>query len=693
MGLVALDDVFVLGELNMLLPRPDDRSATLIGRLTCVRRTPLITRRSQGLPPKEQKNLDDVVREARKTSAAKRKATKEKKDRSSAEARPAPEPAALDAHQVSKCDDSGGRQTQSEAIEGESVQASEAGANVEVSLEVDRVSDSQSKAEVSTETARVVESKRTSSSPYMDVRPGSHDVVASDPRWSEQAATTYVAREVSCWEQVRSERVYTPSVDYVWPEHHPYSLPWLSAMLEVSKFLDDRVTLNDPVQSWITELNVSRRDLALARDLTAVQVPVELCTARECVAILQTLLVEGGFQFDNLIPEWFRTAASSVMVDSLVVGAKFKVVPSLAVQEVSGRPPILEYHADDTEGDLLMTDHEFDLLGRNYILRLRMTGLRPVWSSEGSSTGEPNSKRRQYHPPRKDLLTSLPSVLPSSSSSIMESIQDARTSSSQDADKLPSQVGRTDGSSLVATTSGSYASRNSSSGSSSAVLGLLERVVGGGEMGFYVTRETIPERMIKAEVDQDDVEMARSVTTSSAQASRTRTSRTRRKHRDSGRSLSRSERTSVLLRSGRSRASAMWGTAELTVTTLHKVHDTLARLESKTSTDKLAEQEAETKRKLDEAERQIHEAERRAQEAERRFREASAQAIVTQEVPVQEIPDVAAWILAACAEAARVERERVEALALQHIQQQRAEDDERHEAERAACVMGHTHNS
>ncbi|GMF42744.1 unnamed protein product [Phytophthora fragariaefolia] len=283
------------------------------------------SRRWQGLPPGELKNLDDVVREARKVSAAKRKATQEEKERSLAEARPAPELAALAAHQVAKGDGSGGRLTQSEAVEGESVhdepaQASEGGANVEVSLKVDRVSDSQllgqdvgllddalelaedkplstdledvvledlnvsshlaSKAEVSTETAKVVEARLTSSSPDLDVRPGSHDVVASDPRWSEQAAKTYVARQVSRWEQVRSERVYPPSVEYVLPEHHPDSLPWLSAMIEVSKFLDDRVTLNDPVESWITELNLSRRDLALARDLTAVQIPVELCTAR-----------------------------------------------------------------------------------------------------------------------------------------------------------------------------------------------------------------------------------------------------------------------------------------------------------------------------------------------------------------------------------------------------------------------------
>ncbi|GMF42839.1 unnamed protein product [Phytophthora fragariaefolia] len=293
----------------------------------------------------------------------------------------------------------------------------------------------------------------------------------------------------------------------------------------------------------------------------------------------------------------------------------------------------------------------------------------------------------------------------------MESIQDTRTSSSQDADTLPSQIGTTDGSSLVGTSSGSYASRNGSSGSSSAALGYSAAshmqyagygpmvmstqasgsVVGDGEMGFYVTRETIPERRIKAEVDQDDVDMARSVSTSSAQVPRTHTSRTRRNivipaevRRRATRTLESIRTARVSRRSGHSRASAISGTAELTVSTLHKVHETLARLDSKTSTDKLAEQEAESKCKLDEAERRIHEAERRPQVAERRFREASALATVAQEVPVQEIPDVAALIQASCAEAARVERERVEALALQHIQQQKAEYDESHEAERAA---------
>jgi len=131
----------------------------------------------------------------------------------------------------------------------------------------------------------------------------------------------------------------------------------------------------------------------------------------------------------------------------------------------------------------------------------------------------------------------------------------------------------------------------------------------------------------------------------------------------------------------------MSGTVELTVSTLHKVHRTLARLESKASADKLAEQEAESKRKLGEAERLIHEAGERALEAERRFQEASVQSAVVQEVPVQDNPDVTALIQAACVEAARVEPERVEVMAIQNIQQKKAEHDARHESERAAWAQ------
>jgi hypothetical protein len=397
------------------------------------------------------------------------------------------------------------------------------------------------------EAVQTIESKLASTMAFQDASPGrSVDVAVQDTRTPEQAAKAYVAQEVSRWEQVLSERVSPPNVEYVWPDSRPDPLAWLSAMLEVSKYLSAAATLNDPVQGWIADLNLSRRDLATAQDLTALQIPVGLFSPRECVAILQTTLFEAGFQFDNMVPAWFRTTVSKVspgfvqeavgdvmrllaveLIEwrQMLVGAKFKIRPGLNVRDESGRPSILEYHAEDADGDLLMTDYEFGLLGRNYVLRLRQTGLRPARSTEGSSVGEPISKRRQYHPPReKDLLASLPSTLPPSSTSRDASVQDDRPSSSLDADTVPSQVGTTDGASYATTTSGSYTSRNSSSGSSSATLGysagshmpyagpmVMTAQAGGvdvgGDMGFYITQEPVPERKVKVEVDQDDVEM------------------------------------------------------------------------------------------------------------------------------------------------------------------------------------------
>ncbi|POM80361.1 Hypothetical protein PHPALM_1810 [Phytophthora palmivora] len=62
--------------------------------------------------------------------------------------------------------------------------------------------------------------------------------------------------------------------------------------------------------------------------------------------------------------------------------------------------PVLEYHAEDEDEDLLMSD--IAVLGRTYVLRLRMGSLRSVRSPSGSSIGGPSSKRRQHHPPRPE---------------------------------------------------------------------------------------------------------------------------------------------------------------------------------------------------------------------------------------------------------------------------------------------------
>ncbi|KAG4063746.1 hypothetical protein PC123_g1443 [Phytophthora cactorum] len=54
------------------------------------------------------------------------------------------------------------------------------------------------------------------------------------------------------------------------------------------------------------------KDVPAAEDLAAVTIPPGLVTPGESVAALQTLLREAGFEFTNLIPEWYETRASQI---------------------------------------------------------------------------------------------------------------------------------------------------------------------------------------------------------------------------------------------------------------------------------------------------------------------------------------------------------------------------------------------
>ncbi|POM72638.1 Hypothetical protein PHPALM_10611 [Phytophthora palmivora] len=227
------------------------------------------------------------------------------------------------------------------------------------------------------------------------------------------------------------------------------------------------------------------RDLATAQDLAGAQVPLGLLSPKECVAVLQTQLSQTGFQFLNLVPEWFQAHASIISpeaVQSLARTCSDYPPPNLSsgvcwlkASEDQARAegvPVLDYHAEDEDGDLLMSD--IAVLGRTYVLRLRMAGLRSVRSPSGSSIGEPLSKRPQHHPPRpENLLASILSQLPSSGTSTRDDASRGTTS-----DPVPSLVGTSD------------VSRNSSSSSAASAFGhsALTRMpsVGYGAMAMTV---------------------------------------------------------------------------------------------------------------------------------------------------------------------------------------------------------------
>ncbi|OWZ02433.1 hypothetical protein PHMEG_00026006 [Phytophthora megakarya] len=78
---------------------------------------------------------------------------------------------------------------------------------------------------------------------------------------------------------------------------------WLEAAKTTSDFLPQQATLGSQDTMWIADLNATRLGFETAQDLLGVQDPTALCEARQCAALLQTLLFEAGFQFDNVIPE------------------------------------------------------------------------------------------------------------------------------------------------------------------------------------------------------------------------------------------------------------------------------------------------------------------------------------------------------------------------------------------------------
>ncbi|KAE8909038.1 hypothetical protein PF005_g27544 [Phytophthora fragariae] len=519
-----------------------------------------------------------------------------------------------------------------------------------------------------------------------------------------------------------------------------------------------RATLDDDIQACVVELNLDRRDLATAQDVVAAEIPVGIFSPRECIAVLQTLLFEAGFHFDNLVPVWFSTRASKIAADlvrslvgdlqrllaaeltewrTLCVGATLKVNPALEREADVEDTPFMDYHAEDQDGEFLMNDYEVNLLGRSYVLRLRMTGLRPARSTTSSSVGEPPSKRQQHRPPRpEDPLASLPSELSSTATSDQEDLSTVPIS-----DPVPSLVGTTDGAAR-GTTSESLVSRNSSPGSSStsfetgggahmplAAYGPMvmsartsgSGMPGGGDLGYYLTSKAITsERRILP--DQEDVIMAdpevavntkpggalesrrrrsdrvsnrrHSSSKSESESGRSRHRRSSRSRRSSSKKFSRkrssSRRSSYLgrsHRSGRSGWSVSTGVAEAAVSALREaqqVREELAKLTEQLAAQKLTSTpEVDVQHALAEAEVRAREAELRAQEAERHLAGVSIED--TRGIAQRE--DIAAAIQAACLQAANAERERVEAAAIQLLQQQQTEVDARREAEQAAWLQ------
>ncbi|KAE8959224.1 hypothetical protein PF004_g31199 [Phytophthora fragariae] len=129
---------------------------------------------------------------------------------------------------------------------------------------------------------------------------------------AEIQARDYVAEQVRRWERAPSGRIPPPSVEYTWSAVTLDTAGWQTAILATPGYLRDWSLSATSEDAWVVELRPERRMPAMAQDLTAATIPPGLSSPRESVAALQTLLWEAGFEFTNLVPEWFKTRASKI---------------------------------------------------------------------------------------------------------------------------------------------------------------------------------------------------------------------------------------------------------------------------------------------------------------------------------------------------------------------------------------------
>ncbi|KAE8964600.1 hypothetical protein PF011_g28603 [Phytophthora fragariae] len=557
------------------------------------------SRRVQGLPPEETKSLDEVKREARKANAAKRKAAEEKMKLAAAEEQSSPGLDVQDAHQVLLDDGpdedlpddvvsvfAGDEELKTPALgmPEDEVKILEdparrlEGSPNEVSLVVDGVSDSpQSDEEVEVlpegdvvllDKASLVKTEKPlvtvqevkelpgvdSAVPVLET-PGPRPV--ETPRRdlgvsvAEIQARNYVAEQVRRWERAPSGRISPPSVEYTWSAVTLDTAGWQTAILATSGYLRDWSLSATSEDAWVVELCPERRMPAMAQDLTAATIPPGLSSPTESVAALQTLLWEAGFEFTNVVPEWFKTRASKIhrikvykvvadllqllgveMLEWQQVTAKASGKSVLPEGVKSERPPRLDYHAEDAEGDLFMNDYESDLLGREFVMRFRTLGIRTTRSSRGSSQSEPDAKRPQAHPPQPPSLSSLPLYVSSGTGpstvppSEVNSVAQMTVSRKTESNSVPSQLDGSGQSSVSQRSfvAGSLSSRDESSGSSMwsyegghmpyvgchpmvmTAHGAGSFMPSGPEMGMYVQQTIIPP-VQESKPDVGDVDM------------------------------------------------------------------------------------------------------------------------------------------------------------------------------------------
>ncbi|GMF51380.1 unnamed protein product [Phytophthora fragariaefolia] len=286
---------------------------------------------------------------------------------------------------------------------------------------------------------------------------------------AEVQVNAFVADQVRRWERDVSKRSFPPNIKYDWLHDHLDSSSYLSAVLTTSEYLRKRTSMAAEAEAWITEMELTRRTFGAPGDWTAVTIPVVHFSPRECVAVLQTQLFEAGFGFLNLVPGWFRTRANKAhpdlvrnVVEEMLILLTIEMVElrQLLVRaveiQVSARAEQPCPEGVVLEPDVEMSDREVELLGRDYVGMLKVSGPQKPRCPRGPSVREPGPKRIQREPalaPPSSILT--PESPQSVSSSDFGSLEGARPGSMSSGPESSVESESQATSSLFGTTGGS----------------------------------------------------------------------------------------------------------------------------------------------------------------------------------------------------------------------------------------------
>ncbi|KAE8972259.1 hypothetical protein PR001_g26661 [Phytophthora rubi] len=270
---------------------------------------------------------------------------------------------------------------------------------------------------------------------------------------TEAEMITYGRSQLELWMSLPPGIVHPVEMAYA-PRHEGYDLwGFIRAAGATARHLMS--VTRSPAARWLNVFNAERRRIPIVSDLKAVRVSLGLMPPIACVALLQTMLHEAGYEFRNQVPTWHTLVEVSGVSESQIrleierighfiraeltawkfaVGSTPYYVRSPSDPQLTASAQTNDFRKGfvlDKDGDAIMDEDTQLFLGHEVVMRLQLTGVRP--RSPASSLEEEPARKR-------------PLLIRSSASGSIPSWRDSSDAASEVrpeamSDSVPSMVG------------------------------------------------------------------------------------------------------------------------------------------------------------------------------------------------------------------------------------------------------------